>query len=323
MTSGRISVVIPVFRTEKYLEKCILSVLCQTYADLEIILVDDGSDDSCPEMCDAFAASDGRVKVIHKKNGGLSSARNEGINAATGEYIAFVDSDDHIAPDMYERLMENAYDADIVICSYFSVDDDKKIQHKGFSEKTTLTGKTALSELFKDEKIKNHVWNKLFRKELFSGVSFPEGKIYEDILTTYKLFEKSEKVVCIPQAEYYYINRKGAISKNGGSKTALARYEAHLERYMALRESVSQEDEGVLLRQLFIQARAYMLLPHSADSDETKAVREFFERETAHIIGTAPLNRFEKKQVGEIAGGKSVKLKITELFRKSGRLFHK
>lgn len=318
MADAMISVIIPVFRTAEYLEKCVRSVMMQTYKNLEIILVDDGSDDECPSICDALANEDSRIKVIHKENGGLSSARNAGLREAKGEFIAFADSDDYLDENMYEKLMGCAENYDIVMCGYYSVGSNDKKEHISFPVKTEFSSKEALAELFNDDKIKNHVWNKLFKRKLFDNVQFPEGKTFEDIMTTYKLFEKSEKLIYIPYAGYYYVDRKGAISKKQDSETCFARYSAHLERYGDVKRRIP-ESRDVLFRQLFIQARAYLL--SKPDSISRKAaVREFFASNEKPVYGSALFSLFEKAEVAVIVNLDIRALKLLEIFRKAEKL---
>lgn len=319
MTDGKISVIIPVFRTEKYLEKCIDSVLSQTYDNLEVIIVDDGSDDNCPSVCDNYAAKDERILVIHKENGGLSSARNAGLLRATGDYIAFVDSDDYVDENMYKRLIEAIEGSDIAVCAYYSVKGDTVKKHDGFGERTVFSHDDALTELFRDEKIKNHVWNKLFRKELFDGILFPDGKTFEDILTTYRLFENAEKVTYIPYAGYYYIDRETAISKQKDSETCFSRYWAHYLRYEDASKRIP-EYEGILFRQLFIQARAYMLSQPDKKSAHTLLVTGFFSKNKEHIASCGKLGFFEKKQAAAISERNVSKIKIIDIFRKAQKL---
>lgn len=318
MSDGKISVIIPVFRTQEYLEKCVKSVLSQTYKNLEIILVDDGSDDKSPEMCDSFMKADSRVTVIHKENGGLSSARNAGLLKASGEFVAFVDSDDYLENGMYEKLISSIDDADIAVCGYYSVDGNEVNEHISFPDDTEFTSKEALSELFMDDKIKNHVWNKLFRRELFSSIAFPEGRTFEDILTTYKLFEKSRKIIYTPFAGYYYVSRKGAISKKSDSETCLSRYLAHTERYDDVKRRFP-ESRDVLLRQVFIQARAYLF--SKPDSIEMKsAVREFFASNEKPVFWSKHFSLFEKAQVAAIVNLDVGALRFLDILRKAEKL---
>lgn len=213
----KVSVIIPVYKTEQYLSRCVESVIKQTYANLEIILVDDGSPDRCPEICDSFAEQDHRIKVIHKSNGGLSDARNAGIEAASGDYIAFVDSDDYIDSKMIEILLQCAIDmgADISVCNYYRVQEDgRTTYHKKAVIEKEMTNLEAMEDIFTESNLCEVItWNKLYASSLFkdTGIRFPVGKIHEDNFTTYKLFYEAHKVVYIDFPLYYYLQRGDSI----------------------------------------------------------------------------------------------------------------
>lgn len=236
-----ISIIIPVYNVEKYLERCVNSVLKQSYNDLEIILVDDGSTDNSGKICDRFKKKDDRIIVIHQRNQGLSAARNIGITKANGEYIAFVDSDDYILDDMYETLYKNLIknDADISICKYQCVSENQKIDFSLDSNNIIIMDKVkAMNELLLDKTITNHAWNKLYKKDIFNNTKFPIGKKFEDIGTMYLLFEKAQKIVYQDTTQYIYINRDGSILHNKNPQllqdyisSINSRYEYLLKRY--------------------------------------------------------------------------------------------
>lgn len=208
-----ISIVVPVYKVEAYLDDCVKSILAQTQADFELILVDDGSPDRCGAMCDAYAESDDRIKVIHKKNGGLSDARNAGIDIAKGQYITFIDSDDWISERYLEELLNTAqkYDADIVQCDFTS--DPSQI-NEGMDRKENVftSNREALVNYLTQHDVKDMAWGKLYRLMLFDEIRYPFGKIHEDYLTTYKLLWNARIVVCFHSKLYYYrINPQGII----------------------------------------------------------------------------------------------------------------
>lgn len=221
MEKEKISIIIPVYDVEPYLERCIDSVINQTYKNLEIILVDDGSPDSCGEICDVYAKKDSRTKVIHKENSGLSDARNRGLDIATGDYIGFVDSDDYVAEDMFETLYNilKTYKADISTVSFYEMFNGKLIGVKDSGKLEVMNRTEALKELYIDDKIQSYSWNKLFKKELFTDVRFPSGKNFEDIPTTLLLFEKSNIVVRLEEPKYYYMRRNDSIVGKRNFKT--------------------------------------------------------------------------------------------------------
>lgn len=214
---GCITVIIPVYNVEAYLDRCMDSVLKQSYKDLEIILVDDGATDKSGSMCDEYAKKDNRVKVIHKENKGLSSARNVALDIAEGEYIGFVDSDDYVHPDMFAKLYDAAvrHNSDISICYHYMERKDKlAIEDPILDDEEEFSANQALEVLIKDQGMKNYAWDKLYRAELFDGIRYPVGRNYEDIATTYLLFYKAGKICRIPEYLYYYQIREGSISSH-------------------------------------------------------------------------------------------------------------
>lgn len=237
-----ISIIIPVYKVEKYLEKCIQSVINQTYENLQIILVDDGSPDNCGKICDECAKKDHRIEVIHKSNGGLSDARNKGLEIAKGEYIGFVDSDDYIEADMYEVLYNllKQYNADVSICNFYTVSQGKisiKNADNGINEYNRIE---ILKEILLDKNIQSYAWNKLYKKELFDEIKYPIGKKYEDIGTTFFLLEKCNKVVVTGKSEYYYINRQDSIVNNVTETTITDYIELIMQRYDYIEENIKE-----------------------------------------------------------------------------------
>lgn len=211
----KVSVIVPIYNVEQYLVKCIESLLIQSLKDIEIILVDDGATDNSPNICDEYALKDNRVKVIHKQNGGLSDARNIGIEIAQGEYIAFLDSDDWVESNFYEylyNLIEKEH-ADIAQCDYVKVySDEATIDFKETIKESVHTGIEALYLLHSEEYVKTLVvWNKLYKRELFKNIRFPKGKVHEDEFTTYKVLHQASKVVNSNLPMVYYRQREGSI----------------------------------------------------------------------------------------------------------------
>jgi len=211
-----ISVIVPVYNMERYLEKCLDSITGQSYQNLEIILVDDASSDNSGKICDRYAAKDGRIKVIHRaKNGGLSAARNSGLDIATGEYLGFADSDDWLEKDMYQFLLDNLLrvNADISICGFFRNVNDFKVPNDKSHSYRVLKHEDALALLLQDRIIQNFYWCKLYKRELFDGIRMPEGKIFEDIFTQHLIFEKAQKIVLHNIPKYNYLQRNNSLSK--------------------------------------------------------------------------------------------------------------
>lgn len=208
-----ISIIVPIYNVGKYLPKCIESILNQTFKNFELILVNDGSTDNSGVVCDDYAKKDTRIKIIHKSNGGVSSARNAGLYVAKGEYIGFVDPDDYIDKNMYEKLYRLCIDnnSDIAICR-FNREINGKIQNKERTEEIIeLNNMEAMNELFKGNLYRFSLCNKLFSKKCFNDVLFPEERIHEDLSTTYKLFANSKKAVYINYCGYIYVRRENSI----------------------------------------------------------------------------------------------------------------
>lgn len=232
-----ISVIIPIYKVEKYLDECIKSVVDQTYKNIEIILVDDGSPDVCPEMCEEWAKKDSRIKVIHKKNGGLSDARNAGLDIASGEYIAFVDSDDWVLPNMYEKLLEviKREQADICACNIKSCYSDHEVVW-GCDEYTIGDSEQILDMLYSNTKYPVSALNKLYHRKCWKKLRFPVGKICEDAFTTYKLVHEAKKIVQITEAFYCYRIRPESIMTSGFSVKKMDEEEAWRTNYEFVKE---------------------------------------------------------------------------------------
>jgi len=210
-----ISVIVPVYKVEPYLRQCVDSILAQTYKNLEIILVDDGSPDRCPWICDDYEKKDKRIRVIHKENGGLSDARNEGLDIATGDYIGFVDSDDWITPDMYEHLMATIlkYHADIAVCDYQESNGKRTLATKSRSrQEKSYTVEEAFREVLLSGEISVTMWNKVYRRSLFDDIRFPSGETFEDGAVFFQLFGKCSCIVHTGKNGYYYRKRAGSIT---------------------------------------------------------------------------------------------------------------
>jgi glycosyltransferase involved in cell wall biosynthesis len=212
MSDVTISVIIPIYKTEAYLRKCLDSVAGQTYQNLEIVLVENGSPDNCGAICDEYAAADARVRVIHKEHGSPSSARNAGLAAATGEWIGWVDSDDWLELDMFQYLLENAlaHSADIAVCGHFMEYPGRSVFH-GMERERLLNTEEALELLLQDKVLWSYVWDKLCRRELYDGVCFSEVRGYEDVTVMYRLFERAERVIGLPEGKYHYFQRPDSV----------------------------------------------------------------------------------------------------------------
>lgn len=232
-----VSVIIPVYKVERYLDACVASVTAQTYADLEILLVDDGSPDRCPDLCDAWAAKDPRVRVIHRENGGLSAARNSGIDAAKGDFLLFVDSDDLLEPDAVQRAVDaqRQHDADLVIFNLTYVDEENRPlpapDFTGFTDEV-LDEDGVWQRYFALAETKIYyvvAWNKLYRRRLFATMRYAPGKRYEDQFLMPHLLAQCKTIACLAAPGYRYVQRGGSIMAAGSSRGYLDRPEYLLE----------------------------------------------------------------------------------------------
>ena len=210
-----ISVVVPVYNVEKYLEKCVKSICQQTFKEIEIVLVDDGSKDNSGKLCDELAKVDDRIKVVHKNNGGLSDARNVGIKVAAGDFIGLVDSDDYVASDMYEILYRNLIreHADVAVCTAYSCYEDKVLpyQKAGYE---TMSGIEFLGRTLSGDCVIVSACCKLYKKKLLLDTQFQKGRLYEDAFILGELFSKVDKVVVEYSPKYYYVHHAGTITTN-------------------------------------------------------------------------------------------------------------
>ncbi len=216
--SGLISVIVPVFNVKHYLDRCLVSIVNQTYSNVEIIIIDDGSNDGSGELCDIWSDRDKRIRVFHKKNGGLSSARNMGLEKARGEFIGFVDSDDYIKKDMYAVLADcMTENIDIVCCgrAVLQISTTNRVIDlcDMAPKKIVLSNIEAMRELLLKRYLSFSACTKLFRRELFEQVKFPEGKICEDIPVVYNVVKRSRRVVNIGKVMYFYCYREDSISR--------------------------------------------------------------------------------------------------------------
>lgn len=294
----RISVIVPVYKVEPYLRKCVDSIRTQTYSNLEIILVDDGSPDGCPSICDDYAAKDPRVKVIHKKNGGLSDARNAGLDICSGDYIAFVDSDDWIEPTMYESLLSNLkyFDADM---AFGGVADELEEEGNVCTLKVSDYGNDVFCE-DNQSAMKRYfhgswaAWDKLYKAFLFDEIRFPVGEINEDEAIVLQLLEKCNRVCYTNEVLYHYMKRV-----NSNSITTAAFSEKKLDWVKHCRENYAYIcenhpelilDAAMRYRNSILWALSEMALSDKDFGDQVKLLKQqmrknmlaFFKSEFKH-----------------------------------------
>lgn len=234
-----ISIIVPVYNLETYLRKCIESIQKQTYTNLEIIIIDDGSTDNSPGICDELAEKDSRIKVFHKLNGGISSARNFGISVTSGDYILFVDSDDYIEENLCQKVINvfEEQNVDIVIFNSDIVDENGNSigSIKSNCYDKVLNREEALKRLIQHE-FSDYFWNKAYKKHLFNGITIPEGYYMEDMATTYKLFLNAEKIYCINEKLHNYLKRQNSIVNAVSLKLINDTFVAQISRYNHLKD---------------------------------------------------------------------------------------
>ena len=248
--STEISVIVPVYGVEKYLPACIESILSQTFTDFELILVDDGSPDRCPAISDEAAERDTRVRVIHQANQGLSAARNAGIEAAQGEWLVFVDSDDYIAPHFCEKLYQTAQrtDADCVMCSVQNVDESGKPIDSALMRVAdeVKTGREVLRKIGRDDVTPYlTAWNKLYRRKLFNTLRYPAGRQNEDVFVFAELFCQVQRAACVAEPLYFYRKRIGSIMNSVVTLRNLDEMWAYVNCF----EHLQQDDEESILKE--------------------------------------------------------------------------
>lgn len=302
MDSPKISIIVPVYNVEAYLPACVESIRAQSIRNLELLLVDDGSPDGCPQLCDAYAAQDPRIRVLHKKNGGLSDARNAGLEAATGEYIGFVDSDDFIAADMYETLLAELErsGADLVLCNYDEIEERTgNVLPRGSDLKNEcLTGEQALEKLnsryYGDYVV---AWNKLYTRKALRDVRFPVGKIHEDQFVAHRIFANCDVVACIDRPLYHYVQHPGSITNQAVSAKRLDDVEAlccRCDFYKERKLETLRRETQRLMEDRYLRYRPY-LIGHWRDREERSAIRRVDRMFYTHYVDRNPAATLRKK----------------------------
>ena len=308
----KISIIIPIYKVEGYLRKCIKSVLNQTYENLEIILVDDGSPDNCGKIADAFSEMDNRIKVIHQENKGLCAARNAGLAVATGEYIGFIDSDDWILPDMYEYLYNNLkeYDADITACRYFRILKNKKTRANTDGQVKIFNKDQAIHNIVEKFELRTVFWNKLFKKEIFENIKFPEGKVFEGTNMMHLVLENANKIVLLPDPKYYYVDTESSIINTKNIKNNcdyvlgfIKRYNELIKKYPDLKETMIMQviENSILLLETLNNFNNKQLKNHE---EKFITIYNFIEK---HIKYIEKLPKVNKITIWKLESYKNVK----------------
>ncbi len=298
-----VSVIIPVYNVGEYLQTCIDSVKRQTYKDLQIILVDDGSTDGSGLICDKAAKEDDRIRVIHRTNGGLSAARNSGIEEAHGEYICFIDSDDWVDESFVERLYQLAEkdNADVAACGYYRTGSEEEaadaVKDREWEKTVHYTNIQAVRELIEEKNVKSVVWNKLFKRKLWLHTRFPEGRFHEDEFTTYRVLWEASGVVETDRILYFYRERPSSITGDPGDgvrrKRAFDVAEAKKERYLFFAER-EKNLEGIARAQYLDQLKAVIRTGFIKKAEDKKQVIGQY-RENALKIWTVRKVSFYKR----------------------------
>ncbi len=297
----KISVIVPVYNVENYIDKCVESIVGQTYQNLEIILIDDGSTDNSGKKCDDWSKKDDRIIVIHKKNGGLSDARNAGLEIATGDYIGFVDSDDWIDREMYEKLyLElSKSNCNIALCEFLETEEDDAQSEKN-TARYEFCGRELLEHMFKGKLVPYvtySVWKCLYRKSVIADLTFPKGRDYEDVLFTTKAFWGQERIVVLGEKLYYYRIRKESITKRGLDYKHVEDILTYCDGLMSFyKENATKEEVSYLNEAIFwtILSFRYEVFVNDDDASLAVMLKDYLKK---HSIGFSSVERKNTKKV--------------------------
>ncbi|NSQ65201.1 glycosyltransferase family 2 protein [Enterococcus faecalis] len=312
-----ISIIVPVYKVEPYLRKCVDSILAQTFTNFEVILVDDGSPDNSGKICDEYAIKDSRVRVIHKENGGLSSARNAGIDIAQGKYLGFVDSDDYIAEDMYEVLYENLkfYDADISSVEIIPFRDDKYENTSKEKKEILLNKKEAIKSVLEGTDFYAYAWNKLYRKELFYNNRYLEGETFEDAYIIIDILLEIDKIIVSNEEKYFYLQRNDSIMGQKFSKKTLDVIKAWqynqkkiLSHFPDLKDSYNRR----LCWAYFYVLDKLILSSNYKQIPETKEIIEFLKKNRNFILSYKGFTKSRKIAIVALSFGSVWYKKLVE-----------
>lgn len=290
----KISIIVPIYKVEKYLSKCIDSIVCQTYSNLEIILVDDGSPDACGKICDHYAKRDKRIHVIHKKNEGVACARNEGIKYASGNYISFIDSDDWIAEDAYEKLYRGLmeYDADCAVGGCVTVID---------KEGTLIPQKTQIlpveyrsaTEAMKHVLLSGSaVWNRLFKRNIFQDIRFPCGRVNDDEVAVLHAYAKCNNIVFLNQDTYYYRIRKDSITTSRFSIRNMDCYYNSIDNLAFIKQEMPELTEPAEYKFIKAMLYCYVNLRKMKQNSDIREIQKELHRSIKQNVSVAYVNRY-------------------------------
>ncbi len=285
-----ISVIVPVYNVAPFLPACVDGLLTQTYQDLEIILVDDGSADEGPALCDAYAAKDGRVKVIHQPNSGIAAARNAGLAAATGDWIGWVDPDDRVEPDFFSYLLENALaaQADMAVCGIQAFQNGRARPGwlKSYDQTAVLDREQAMERYLRLEMHDGCV-NKLCRRELWAGLTFPPYRMAEDLSVVWRLFDRARRVVRLPEEKYLYFRRPDSVTNRGELEVLMDDFRAVRERQERM-EPLWPQFQPLLVDRCLTSAREFRRGYLRAPAEERRRWKGEMIQLSAYCKGCLP-----------------------------------
>ncbi len=272
-----ISVVLPIYGVEGYLDRCVESVLEQTYDNIEVILVDDGSKDNCPQKCDEWAKRDSRIVVLHKENGGLSDARNKGTEMAKGEYITYIDSDDFVDKTYVEYLygLIEKNKTPMSLCTHTVVFPDGKENVIGDGTQEVLEAEDCLRRMLYDDVVNTSAWAKLYQIDLAKKYLYPKGKLYEDIGTVYQYFIESKKIACGYESHYFYMLRENSIVTGAFNSRKLELLEMTDKMAKDVKEVFPELEEAIIRRQVYAR---FSTLNQLADVKGKKEIKKMLIR---------------------------------------------
>ncbi|MEH7225929.1 glycosyltransferase [Bacillus sp. JJ1566] len=289
-----ISIIVPIYNLEKYIHKCVSSILSQSFTNFELILVNDGSTDQSGKICDEYAEKDNRVKVIHKENGGIASSRNAGLEVAVGKYIGFVDNDDYINKFMYEILYKHAmeHSSDIVVCDYINIDEGQKVDTELLEQNYNtqhFSNLGALHFIYEDMEKDTFIypWNKLYKRSLFSNIKYELGNIYDDESVAHELLYKCNSVTYIQNGLYYYVKRKGSQINTAFTIKKFGRVYALKAREVFFRKNKERELHDKALKhymQVFFWYYFMATSTLTGIKKELKALKRTFDKSLIYLL---------------------------------------
>ena len=297
-----ISIIVPVYNVEKYLEKCVNSIVNQTYKNLEIILVDDGATDNSGKLCDKLAKIDNRIKVYHKENGGLSDARNYGVERATGDYIGFVDSDDYIDSEMYGKLYEaiKKENVDVAECNLKIIYPDREELFTEQNYYNVCTKQEYLEEYLKIEKIFGSACVRLIKSDVVKKLKFPVGKLYEDTYYAYDLIEKVDSYVIMNNPYYNYLMRENSITNTKFNPRIFDLIEIVEKFHKTTYENYPGLKEAADCRKMyayFSVLNSILLEENYRDNEYYSEILSYFKRNYISLLKNKYINRSRKLSV--------------------------